>query len=261
MRLKEDHMRNGQLKPAYNLQLGVEGGYIVGVDISSERSDHQTLLPLLDRIEKGSGKRHKNVTADAGYESEENYKGLIERKQSAYIKPQNYEKSNTKKYKTNAYLRENMPYDVDNDTYTCPNGNAFSYAYTTKRRSVSGFEATITAYECQGCGDCPQKHLCTKAKGNRTITVSKDFVSLRLDSCQRITDEYGKTLRLNRSIQAEGTFGVLKQDYGFRRFLRRGATNVFTETLLYAFAFNINKLHGKKRQKLSGITFHLLEAA
>ena len=102
---------------------------------------------------------------------------------------------------------------------------------------------------------------CTRAKENRKMTVSKDFIELRNASRERITSEFGKALRLNRSIQSEGAFGVLKQDYGFRRFLRRGAENVFTETLLYAFAYNINKLHNKKKRKLQGVTFHLLNSA
>jgi len=261
MRMKDDHMRNGQLKPAYNLQLGVEGEYIVGIDISTERSDELTLLPLLDRMEKGSGKKHKNVTTDAGYEGEENYKGLIEREQTAYIKPQNYERSKTRKYKSNAFLRENMPYNAETDTYTCPNGNTFSYIYTTKRRSASGFESEITVYECHGCNSCTKKSECTRAKENRKLSVSKDFAELRKASLERITSDYGKTLRLNRSIQSEGAFGVLKQDYGFRRFLRRGVENVFTETVLYAIAYNINKLHNKKNRKLQGVTVHLLNSA
>jgi len=261
MRMKDDHMRNGQLKPGYNLTLGVEGEYIVGIDVTSERWDELTLLPLLDRIEKGCGKRHKNVTGDAGFESEENYKGLKKREQAAYIKPQNYEKSKTRKYKTNAYLRENMPYDPENDTYTCPNGNTFSAIYTTKRRSKSGFESEITIYECNGCNDCPLKKDCTRAKENRKITVSKDFQQLRAGSLERITSDFGKTLRLNRSIQSEGAFGVLKQDYGFRRYLRRGTTNVFTETVLFAFAYNINKLHSKMNRKLQGVTVHLIKSA
>ena len=205
MRMKEDHMKNGQLKPAYNLQLGVEGEYIVGVDISSERSDELTLLPLLDRMAKGIGKRHKNVCTDAGYESEENYKGLAERGQIGYIKPQNYEKSKTRKYKSNAFLRENMPYNPENDTYTCPSGNTFSPIYTTKRRSTSGFESEVTVYECHGCNTCPKKKDCTRAEENRKMTVSKDFIELRNASRERITSEYGKTIRLNRSIQSEGT--------------------------------------------------------
>ena len=261
MRMKDDHMRNGQLKPGYNLQLGVEGEYIVGVDISSERSDQLALLPLLERMEKGCGKRHSNVIADAGYESEENYKGLEQREQVAYIKPQNYEKSKTRQYRNNAYLRENMPYDADKDTYTCPEGNFFSYSYTTTRRSVSGFEAEITVYECYGCQQCPQKSLCTRAKGNRKIYVSKDFIGLRNSARERITSHQGQVLRLNRSIQVEGAFGVLKQDYGFRRFLRRGTQNVLTEAIIYAFAYNINKLHSKKKRKVFGVSLHLLNSA
>ena len=208
MRMKDDHMKNGQLKPGYNLQIGVTGEYIVGVDISSERSDKQTLIPLLDRMEKGmKGKRFETVTTDAGYESEENYKTLKSRNQAAYIKPQNYEKSKTRKYKTNAYLRENMPYNPENDTYTCPAENIFAPMYTTVRKSVSGFESTVTVYECQSCSSCPQKKLCTRAKGNRKISVSKDFIALRQQSQSRITSKQGKILRLNRSIQAKGRLG------------------------------------------------------
>lgn len=260
MRLKDDHMGNGQLKPAYNLQLAVEGEYIVGVDISSERTDQTTLLPLLDRMAVGCGRRHACVVADAGYESEENYLGVAAREQIAYIKPQNYDRSKTRKYRTNAYLRENMPYDAQRDTYTCPAGKTFEPVYETKRRSKTGYEATLSVYECFACDGCPQKSLCTRAKGNRRLTVSKRFASLRQEAYQRISSEEGKLLRLNRSIQSEGVFGVLKQDYGFRRFLRRGEQNAFTETLLYAMAYNMNKLHSKLMAKRSGCVMHTLSS-
>ena len=261
MRMKDDHMRNGQLKPGYNLQLGVEGEYIVGAHICAERSDELALLGLLERMDAGLGERYGAVVADAGYESEENYKRLNERDQVAYIKPQNYEKSKTKKYRSNAYLRDNMPYDPKADTYTCPAGNTFSKLFETKRKSKSGYEAAVTVYECDGCAGCPQKPLCTRAKGNRRMQVSKDFLALRQASYNRITTEHGKTLRLNRSIQSEGVFGVLKQDYGFRRFLRRGEPSVFTEVLLYAMAYNLNKLHNKMMRNQHGCTIHLLNSA
>ena len=267
MRMKEDHMRNGQLKAGYNLQLAVEGEYIVGADISDERSDALCLVPLLERMETGlKGKKHQNIVADAGYESEENYKALINRTQTAYIKPQNYEKSKTRKYRSNAYLRENMPYDPTTDTYTCPNGSLFSPVGTKIRKSTNGFEAEVTVYECNGCATCPQKKDCTKAEHNRQITVSKDFIALRNQSRERITSSEGIELRLNRSIQAEGTFGNMKQNYHFRRYLRRGKENVFTETLLYAIAYNINKLHLKqqkraKKPQLPSITYHKTKAS
>ncbi len=68
MHMKEDHMRNSQLKPGYNVQLAVEGEYITGLDISSERSDQLTLIPLLERMESYTGHQYGDVTADAGYE-------------------------------------------------------------------------------------------------------------------------------------------------------------------------------------------------
>lgn len=261
MRMKEDHMRNGQLKPGYNLQLGVEGEYIVGAHICAERSDELAMLGLLERMDAGLGKRHEAVIADAGYESEENYKKLEERDQIAYIKPQNYEKFKKRKWRNNAYARENMPYNPEADTYLCPAGNLFERIGETTRKSKSGYKATVTVYECFGCEGCEQKEKCTKAKGNRQMTVSKDFLALRQASQERITTDWGKTLRMNRSIQVEGAFGVLKQDYGFRRFLRRGETDVFTEVLLYAMAYNLSKLHNKMRRNQSGCTIYLLDTA
>ena len=73
MHMKDDHMRNAQLKPGYNLQIGVEAQYIVGLDISNERSDSLTMIPLINRMDRHIGRRYARVIADAGYESEENY--------------------------------------------------------------------------------------------------------------------------------------------------------------------------------------------
>lgn len=248
MRMKEDHMGNGQLKPAYNVQLGVEAEYIVGIDASSERSDMNTLLPLLERIEGGCGIRHAVIVADAGYESEENYTGLSERGQTAYIKPQNYEKTKLRSFRGNAFLRENMPYDEREDAYTCPAGKRLVRRGERIRKSKSGFEQTVTRYACEGCVGCALKSKCTKAQENRVVEVSKRFVKQREASLARIASERGKMLRVNRSIQSEGTFGVLKEDWGFRRFLRRGRKNVMTELLIYGFAFDVLKLHAKAAQ-------------
>jgi len=71
MHMKEDHMRNSQLKPGYNVQIGVEGEYVVGVDISSERSDQLTLIPFLEKLKENLPQKFENIVADAGYESEE----------------------------------------------------------------------------------------------------------------------------------------------------------------------------------------------
>ena len=252
MHMKDDHMRNAQLKLGYNVQLGVEGEYIVGVDVSSERSDQLTMIPLLERMERHLGHRYEDVTLDAGYESEENYTWFEKREQTCYIKPQNYERSKTRKFKNNMALRENMPYDADRDEYTCQNEKKLKAVYTGKRVSKSGFESEVTYYECESCEGCPYKKNCTRAKGNRKMQISKKFLRQRKESLERITSPTGNLLRMNRSIQAEGAFGVIKQDYGFRQFLLRGNKKVRTEILLVAIAYNINKLHNKIQKNRTG---------
>lgn len=251
MHMKDDHMRNAQLKPGYNIQLAVEGEYITGVDISSERSDQLTLIPLLTRMEEHEV-RYQDVTADAGYESEENYTYFEEKAQGCYIKPQNYEKSKKRKFKNDMNLRENMPYDAEKDEYTCQNGKRLRAVYTGKKQSKSGFESEVTFYECEDCEACPYKKNCTRAKGNRKMQVSKNFLRQRQDSLLRITSPTGILLRMNRSIQSEGAFGVIKQDYGFRQFLLRGEKKVRTELLIVAMAYNVNKLHHKIQANRTG---------
>jgi len=93
--------------------------------------------------------------------------------------------------------------------------------------------------------DCPVKSQCTKAKGNRTLKVSHKFMELRAESHKNITSEKGIELRVNRSIQAEGEFGAMKEDMDFRRFLTRGKENITVEYQLLCLGFNINKLHNK----------------
>ena len=134
MRMKDDHMQNGQLKPGYNVQLGVEAEYIVGVDVSSDLNDTYSLLPLVKRMEEKGGIKHQDVTTDAGYETEETYSGMAERGQTAYIKPQNYESSKKRSFRRNAYLWENMPYDQEKNCFTCPAGKGLRFIGEKKRK-------------------------------------------------------------------------------------------------------------------------------
>ncbi|SFD50664.1 IS1182 family transposase [Clostridium uliginosum] len=261
MHMKEDHMKNGQLKPAYNIQIGVEGEYIVGVDISSERSDQLTFIPFLEKLESNLDKKYEAITADAGYESEENYTYLEKNDQQSYIKPQTYEKSKTMKFKRDISKRENMYYNQEDDYYVCAAGKKLLLKGTRLRKSKSGFESKIIIYECESCLECSYKSNCTKAKGNKQLHVAKEFIRLRKKSLLNITTPKGIILRMNRSIQVEGAFGVIKQDYGFRRFLMRGNKNVKIEFLLMAFGYNVNKLHSKTIQHRSGKLLHEQQAS
>lgn len=261
MHMKDDHMRNSQLKPGYNVQIGVEGEYVVGVDIFSERSDQLTLIPFLKNLQEHLPERYKNVVADAGYESEENYAYLSSTDQGAYIKPSNYEMNKKSSFKNNIGRRENMVFNPDSDEYTCHNKRILKYIGDKKRKSKSGYESIVKVYECESCEDCEYKPQCTKAKNNKQLQVAVNFINLRENALSNITSEKGIRLRINRSIQVEGAFGVIKEDYGFRRFLLRGKKNVKTEFLLVCFAFNINKLHKKTIENRCGISLFEVKVA
>lgn len=166
MHMKEDHMRNAQLKPAYNVQIGVEGEYVTGVGVFQDRSDQTTLIPFLNNMESHLKTRYQNIIADSGYESEENYCYLEQKEQVCYIKPQTYEQWKKKRFKDNISKRENMAYNVKTDEYTCHNGKQLKPVGITHRTSATGYRSEITIYECENCTDCPFKVKCTKAKGN-----------------------------------------------------------------------------------------------
>ena len=253
MRMKEDAMLNGQLKPAYNLQHGVDSEYIVWLDISQKATDMPTLIPFLKKIEAGLGFKYTNIVADAGYESEENYLFIEENGQVAFIKPANYEISKTRKYQKDISRFENMYYDSVNNCYICRNNNQLTADGGRTRITASGFQRRTTFYACEDCSGCPYKKECIKGnhcktpfeERNKRIEVSRVFVEKRKECLERITSEEGIQLRMNRSIQAEGSFSETKDGMGFRRYLSTGLRNVTMESVIIALAHNINKLHAK----------------
>ena len=119
MHMKDDHMMNGQLKPAFNVQHAVNSGFIVAVGIYPNPTDVLTLKPFVESMETNLRMRFDRIVADAGYESEENLVYLKEKKIEAYIKPGNYEQLGTKKFAKQIGRKENMRYDKENDCYIC----------------------------------------------------------------------------------------------------------------------------------------------
>lgn len=266
MRMKEDHMKNGQLKPAYNVTVGVDAEYVACVTTSRDRSDGVTLIPHMNKLAKHV--RHKNIVADAGFESEENHTFLEDNGYLAFIKPSNYEIAKTKKYRTDIGRRENMPYDAHRDCYICRMGYPIENIGIRRSRTKTGYLIETTIYECRQCNDCPCKERCIKPGGkiplsqrSKRLNVSKTFMKQRERAYRRITSETGILLRTNRSIQVEGAFGVLKQDMGFRRFLLISKVKVHVEVSLLCFAYNIKKLHSKIQSGRCGMYLHFPKTA
>jgi len=115
-------------------------------------------------------------------------------------------------------------------------------------------------YQCEECSGCPYKKECIKGNNcktpmeerNKVLSVAKTFLKYRKEDLERILSEEGILLRINRSIQVEGSFGELKQDMQFRRYLSRGTSKVLAESVLLAMAKNVNKLHNKIQKGKTG---------
>ena len=254
-------MKNGQLKAGYNIQIGVESEYIIGMGSFTNRTDVQTLIPFLNRIRSHTGRIIAQVIADAGYESKENYLYLKENGQKSFIKPVNYEIGKTKQYRSNPYRVENMIYDKEKDCYICANGDILHFAYSHTEHTAAGYETEARFYRNECCTGCRHFGICHKSeRGFREIKVTPTFVENRKESLDNILSDEGILLRMNRSIQVEGVFGILKQDYGFRRFLTRGKKQIETQFFLLAFAFNVEKWKNRQNNGRFGQSSFPLKA-
>ena len=260
MRMKEDAMKNGQLKPGYNVQHGVDSEYIVWLAIGDQPTDTTTLIPFIKSMENFLYFKYFKIVADAGYESEENYVYIKGNGQLSYIKPTNYEISKTRKYINDISRIENMDYTELGDYYTCKNNKKLTVNKIVKRKSKTGYISEKTVYSSGNCSNCQHKIKCIKGHNCKTpleervknFEISKLFNMLRKENLERIVSQEGCLLRMNRSIQAEGSFAEIKQDMSFRRYLSKGKKNVLAESVLLSMAHNINKLHNKIQSDRTG---------
>ena len=239
MRMKEDYMRNGQLKPGYNLQIGVISEYIVSYDIFHNPSDTKTLIPFLEKI-KSQNIEVKNVVADAGYESLSNYEYLKINNYVSYIKPIYYEKSKTRKYKKDLNRAENLEYNEEENRLFRKDGLELEFLYYGKDKKTIYFRNPET---------------------EKKVRYNYEFRKLSKESKDNIESEFGKQLRMNRSIQVEGAFAVIKEDMKLRKLKVRGKNSTKREIGLFCIAYNFNKYLAKLSRKKQGVVLHPLKTA
>ena len=239
MRMKDDYMRNGQLKPGYNLQIGVVSEYICAYDIFSNPSDSKTLIPFLEKI-KLLDLNIKNIVADAGYESIDNYEYLEKLGYTSYIKPIYFEKLKNRKFKKDLNKVENLIYDYEENKLFRKDGLELKFLYSSKNGKRQYFFNSET---------------------QKTIGYNVKFRMLSKKSQENISSAYGKCLRMNRSIQVEGAFAVLKENMKLRKLKVRGKNRVLREICLFCLGYNLNRLIQRGKTNKKGTTLHPLKTA
>ena len=160
-----------------------------------------------------------------------------------------YKKETTdKKYHENPYRAVNFVKDADGNLL-CPNGRKFLFK-RTQHVKYNKYGRTEELYECESCEGCQHKQeCCPRAHKNRTIRMNQELTAIHQEVLQNLESIHGALLRMNRSIQSEGTFGVLKWDKSYKRLFRRGEKNVILELTLISCGFNLYKYHNKKQRQ------------
>ena len=244
MRMKDDYMKNGQLKAGYNVQIATEGQYALAYSIFPNPTDTLTLIPFLNEIEQHYFDLPKHIVADAGYGSEQNYNDILSnRKREALITYNLYLKEQKKKYKQNVFNTANWAYDQEADKYTCPNNQLLHFKYHSVRTDRNGFKREYKVYECENCTDCPLRSSCTKAKeGNhRKLMINEKWEQQKEYVRAKLSDEKTGAIYRKRKIDVEPVFGFLKANLRFTRFSVRGKSKVENEMGLALMAVNLRK--------------------
>jgi transposase len=242
MRMKEDHMKNGQLKPAYNVQISTQDQFIANYSIHQNSTDTNTLKPHLESFKEQYGFFPKELTADAGYGSEENYEYLEKNEVEAYVKYNYFDKEQREKEKAKPDFHvDNLYYNKEENCYYCPMGQKMRFIGNYIEKTEAGYERTLSKYQAQNCQGCPIRGVCHKSQYNRTIETSHRLNELKNLARERLLSEKGLKHRSKRPVDVEPVFGILKQNKGFRQFMLRGIDKVSIEFGLLAIAHNIKK--------------------
>lgn len=244
MRMKRDYMGNNQLLPGYNIQIGVADEYIAVVDVMQYRSDMDCFIPLMEKFKKLYGFYPKYPIADAGYGSFNNYIYCQLHGMEKFMKFPMYEKETKDgNYRNNPFRAVNFKTDPDGNLL-CPNNRKFKFAYRTAvKGNLYGRQNEI--FECEDCSGCPYAEQCKKTENNRTICLNQELTSIHEEVLGNLESIHGALLRMNRSIQAEGTFGILKYDRWYKRTVRRGLDSVKLELYLVSVGHNLYKYFNK----------------
>lgn len=250
MRIKTDYMGNDQLLPAYNMQMAICDEYIAAVDVKQFASDVDCFVPLMEKFKELYGIYPKYPVADAGYGSFNNYIYCQEHGMEKYMKFPMFEKeTKDSKYHNNPYRAVNFVIDEGGDM-RCPGGRKFIFK-TTKHIRGNNYGRTEEIYECENCAGCEYKDkCCPKAKGNRSVQINRELTSVHKEVVNNLCSIHGALLCMNRSIQAEGTYGAIKWDRSYKRAYRRGLESINLEFYLISCGYNLYKYHNKSKRNI-----------
>lgn len=242
MRMKEDAMLNGQLKPGYNVQISTENQFITNFGIYQRPTDTLTMISYLESFKTRYGMQSEEIVADSGYGSEENYEYMFRNGMTPYVKYNMFHVEQRRGYRNNPFRVSNLFYNPDDDFYVCPMGQKMKFIRQEKRYTASGYQQTVSVYRASRCEGCPLRGQCHKSRRDRQIEVNHTLDDYKARARELLTSEQGLKHRSKRPIEPEAVFGQIKECGRFRRLRLKGLTGAKIDFGLKALAHNLRKL-------------------
>lgn len=255
MRMKDDYMKNGQLKPGYNLQIATENQFTLAYKLYPNPTDTRTLPDFLATYNKLHQELPDYIVADAGYGSEANYQHIIdELNRIPLITYGSYYRDKKKKQKKKPFVSDNWVYVETDDLYICPAKRPVAFKRYSTRKDTYGYERHVKVYECEDCRECELRSLCTKAKSNhkRQIHLNPTWEYFKHYTKDKLSNERTKEIYKQRKVDVEPVFGNLKANLGVTRFHVRGHHQVTNEIGFALMALNLKKLAINWPNQLNG---------
>ena len=242
VKMKEDQYKNSPLKPGYNVQIATENQYVLNYGLYQIASDKTTMIPTLENAKDLLPQMPKQIVADAGYGTSENYDYLEREGLEPYVKYPDYEKEKSLKWQRDKFKSINMPYDNEKDEFTGPKGRKLRYRENSISMTKSGYKVAYRIYESEGCDGCELRKQCHNNERDRTIWVSRELLKHKEKARDKLDSKRGEELRSQRSYDVESVFGIWKHNNNFKRFRYRGLDKCKIELGLMSLAHNISKM-------------------
>ena len=242
MRMKEDAMLNGQLKPGYNVQISTENQFITNFGIYQRPTDTLTMIGYLESFKVRYGRQSGVIVADSGYGSEENYGYMFRNGMTPYVKYNMFHVEQRRVYRNDPFRISNLFYNPDGDFFVCPMGQKMKFIRHEKRYTASGYQQTVSVYRASRCQGCPLRGQCHKSKRDRQIEVNHTLDGYKARARELLTSEQGFKHRSKRPVEPEAVFAQIKECGKFRRLRLKGLTGAKIDFGLKALAHNLRKL-------------------
>ena len=242
IRMKEDHMRNGQLKPGYNPQISTNRQFILNYTIHQCAGDTSTYPLHMDNFHSLYGRYPDVSVCDAGYGSEENYLYAFRHGIETFIKYNNFHKEQKRNFRNDPFLSANFYYNEETDGMYCPMGQRMERLSDARRITDNGFVQTISRYRARNCKGCPLRCRCHRSRSERIVQVNHRLRKIKEREREKLLSDEGLKYRSQRPQDVEAVFGNLKNNKHFKRFHLRGLKKVEIEFGLLAIAHNLAKV-------------------